>query len=106
MSVYLISEANIRNREKFAEEFVSIALHLLKECHGEYLARGYENAISIRGAPPESNVMFARFPDLDLLQSHLKKIDPLIDKVGSKYADFRIIAIEGLPVNITGRQTT
>ena len=106
MTFYLIAEANVRDKEGFNQKFAAVALQIFKECHGEFLARGYENAICIRGAPPESNVMLARFPDMDLLNEYLNKLDPLIEKVGKKYADFRIIAVEGLPVAFTGRHTT
>ena len=106
MTYYLIAEANVRDKEGFNQKFAAVGMHLCKECHGEYLARGYENAICVRGVPPESNVMLARFPDLDCLNDYLKKLDPLIEKIGKKCADFRIVAIEGLLVNMAGRQTT
>src|SRR6516225_1001066 len=105
MAFYIVAEANVRDQEGFKENFASVALQIFKECHGQLLARGYDNAIHVSGAPPEVNVLLASFPDLDLTQEYLKKIEPLIEKVGKKYADFRIIVVEGLPIGL-GRQTT
>ena len=45
MTFYLIAEANVRDKEGFNQKFAAVALQIFKECHGEFLARGYENAI-------------------------------------------------------------
>jgi uncharacterized protein (DUF1330 family) len=95
MSIFVIAETHVRDQEKFDREFVPLAASILNECHGEHLARGYENAIRVYGDPPQDRVVLVRFPDIDLFNTWLDKIEPAIEKVGSKYADIRIFAIDG-----------
>ncbi len=65
-------------------------------CGGKYLGGGFNKAISFSGSPPPNRVALLQFPDLAALKAFYAKDKQLETDVGSKYASFRGIGIEGV----------
>lgn len=48
------------------------------------------------GSPPPNRVVLLQFADMDMLKGFFAKDRQLETEVGSKYASFRVIGIEGI----------
>jgi uncharacterized protein (DUF1330 family) len=68
----------------------------IKEYGGKYLAGGFNKAISMSGLPPPTRVVLLQFPDMDTLKAFNVKQRQIEVDLGSKYASFRGIGIEGI----------
>ena len=68
----------------------------IKESGGKYIAGGFNKAIGLSGSPPPNRVVLLQFPDMDAVKAFYAKQHQLDADVGSKYASFREIAIEGI----------
>ena len=96
---YVIIEADVKNQDAFAKEYVPLALKALNG--GDYgykvLARGGRTA-SIDGEPPKKRVIVNTFTDLDkAVAAYSSPEYNAARAVGAKYADIRIFAVEGVP---------
>ena len=68
----------------------------IKEHGGKYLAGGPNKAISLSGSPPPNRVVLLQFADMDAVKAFNDKEGRLEADVGSKYASFRAVGIEGV----------
>jgi uncharacterized protein (DUF1330 family) len=80
----------------YAKDFLPKAQANIRENGGKYLAGGLNKAISMSGSPPPNRVVLLQFPDMDALKAFNVKQRQLEADVGSKYASFRAIGIEGV----------
>ena len=90
---YVIAEIDVIDQDGYAKEYVPAAL---KALNPKFLSRG-SKTLSFRGEPPKRIVVFA-FEDLDKAQAAFTSAaynDAWT--IGSKYAKFRIYAVEGVP---------
>jgi uncharacterized protein (DUF1330 family) len=62
----------------------------------KYLGGDFNKAIALAGAKPPNRVVLLQFPDMDALKAFYVKENQLEADVGSKYASFRAIGIEGV----------
>ena len=93
---YLFAEITVTDGYGYTRDFLPKSQANIKEYGGKYLAGSFNDAISLKGYPPPNRVVILEFPDMDALKAFYLKQDKFEDEVGSKYASFRVIAIEGV----------
>jgi uncharacterized protein (DUF1330 family) len=92
---YSWAEIDVKDQDGYAKDFLPKAQANIKESGGKYLAGGFNKAISMNGSPPPNRVVLLQFPDMEAVKAFNVKEHQLETDVGSKYASFRIIGIEG-----------
>lgn len=95
---YVVIEADVKNQEGFAKEYIPLALKALKGGSYGYkvLARNGKT-VSLDGAPPKKRVIINAFTDLDhAVAAYNSPEYNAARAVGRKYADIRMFAVEGL----------
>jgi uncharacterized protein (DUF1330 family) len=93
---YSVAEIDVRDQDGYNNEFLPKAQANIKAAGGKVIAGGFNKAIGLAGAPPPNRVVLVQFPDMDALKAFYDKQRPLEADVGSKYASFRVIGIEGV----------
>jgi len=93
---YVLAEIDVKDQDGYTRDFLPRAQANVKEFGGKYLAGGFNKAISEIGAPPPNRVVLLEFRDMDALNAFEDKEKRNVADVGSKYASFRVIAIEGI----------
>jgi len=89
---YVIAEIDVIDQDGYAREYQPAAL---KAISTKFLSRG-SKTISFKGEPPKRIVVFA-FDDLDQAQAAFtSEAYNQAYAIGSKYAKFRIFAVEGV----------
>jgi uncharacterized protein (DUF1330 family) len=53
-------------------------------------------AIGVVGAPPPNRVVLLQFPDIETVKAFEEKEGRNVAEVGSKYASFCVIGVEGV----------
>jgi uncharacterized protein (DUF1330 family) len=91
---YTFVEIDVKDQDGYAKDFLPKAQANIKEHGGKYLAGG--KAISLSGSPPPNRVVLLQFSDIVALEAFEAKQKQLEADVGSKYASFRAIGIEGV----------
>ena len=92
---YVWAEIDVKDQDGCTKDFLPKAQANIKESGGNYLAGGFNKAIGLSGSPPPSRVVLLQFPDIDAVKAFYVKEHQLETDVGSKYANFRIVGIEG-----------
>ena len=93
---YTFVEIDVKDQDGYTKDFLPKAQATIKEMGGKYLAGGFNNAINFSGSPPPNRVVLLQFPDIDTLKAFYVKEKKLETDVGSKYASFRGVGIEGV----------
>ena len=93
---YLVAEIDVKDQDGYTKDYLPKAQANIKESGGKYLGGGFNKAISFAGAPPPGRVVLLQFPDMDALKAFYAKEGRLQADVGSKYASFREVGIEGV----------
>lgn len=94
---YVIAEIDVKDQDGYTKDFLPKAQANIKEFGGKYLGGGGMNkAIGFIGAPPPNRVVLLQFPDLETVKAFEEKEGRNVAEVGSKYASFRVIGIEGV----------
>ena len=96
---YLFAEITVTDGYGYTRDFLPKSQANIKEYGGMYLAGSFNDAISLKGYPPPNRVVILEFPDMDALKEFYLKQGKFEDEVGSKYASFRVIAIQGVEQN-------
>jgi uncharacterized protein (DUF1330 family) len=96
LPAYSVAEIDVKDQDGYAKDFLPKAQANIRENGGKYLAGGLNKAISMSGSPPPNRVVLLQFPDMDALKAFNVKQRQLEADVGSKYASFRAIGIEGV----------
>jgi uncharacterized protein (DUF1330 family) len=90
---YVIAEIDVADQDGYAKEYQPAAV---KALNPKFLSRG-GNAISFKGEPPKRIVLFA-FENMDKAkEAFTSSAYNEAWTIGSKYAKFRIYAVEGVP---------
>jgi uncharacterized protein (DUF1330 family) len=93
---YVVVEIDVSNPDAYAKEFLPGAGKALTEGGIKFLARGGKS-IGIEGAPPKSRLVIAQFESLEKAQAaYTSPAYNEARKIGNKYAQFRIWAVEGV----------
>ena len=92
---YVIGEIDVTNQDGYAKEYQPAAIKAL-EAHGlKILSRG-SKSVSFKGEPPKRIVLFV-FENMDKAQAAFSSSAyNEAWAIGSKYAKFRIFAVEGV----------
>ena len=93
---YAFAEIDVKDKDGYTKDYLPKAQAYIKEFGGKYLGGGFNKSISFAGAPPPSRVVLLQFPDMDALKAFYAKEKGLQADVGSKFASFRSIGIEGV----------
>jgi uncharacterized protein (DUF1330 family) len=94
LPAYVIAQIDVKDRDGFNKDFLPKTQANMKEFGGKYLAGGYDKAIGLSGAAPPNRVVLVQFADMDTLKAFYEKQRPIEADAGSKYASFRIMAVE------------
>jgi uncharacterized protein (DUF1330 family) len=88
---YVIAEVDVMDQDGYAKEYVPAAM---KALNPKFLSRG-SNTLSFKGEPPKRIVLFA-FENMDKAkEAFTSSAYNEAWTIGSKYAKFRIFAVEG-----------
>ena len=92
---YVIGEIDIRDEAPFDKEYVPPAAKAVVDGGGKYIVRG-GRSVSFYGEPPKRIAIMA-FESLEKAEAAFRS-PAYTDakKIGDKYANFRIYAVEGL----------
>ena len=93
---YVFVEVDVKDQDGYKKDFLPKAQANIKEFGGKYIAGGFNKAISFSGSPPPSRVVLLQFANMDTLKAFEEKEQRNIADVGSKYASFRVLGIEGV----------
>ena len=93
---YVIAEIDVKDQDGYTKDFLPKAQANIKEFGGKYIGGGLNKAVSFVGAPPPNRVVLLQFPDMDTVKAFEDKEGRNVTEVGSKYASFRIVGIEGI----------
>jgi uncharacterized protein (DUF1330 family) len=93
--VYMIAINEVRNQEGYTKEYVPAAQKSVKEHGGVYVAAG--PGTQVTGNLPNGPVVILRWDSIEALQSWHNSPDfQAALKIGEKYAQFNIIAVDGV----------
>lgn len=92
---YVLAEITVKDQDGYAKDFLPKAQANIKEFGGKYIAGGFNKTINFTGAPPPNRVVLLQFRDMDTVKAFEEKEQRNVADVGSKYASFRVIGIEG-----------
>ncbi len=92
---FVLAEIDVKDQDGYAKDFLPKAQANIKEVGGKYLGGGFNKAIALAGAKPPNRVVLLQFPDMDAVKAFYDKEGRLEADVGSKYASFRAVGIEG-----------
>jgi uncharacterized protein (DUF1330 family) len=96
---YVWAEIDVKDWAGYNSNFLAQTQANIREGGGKYLAgnsyAGGPTAVSLSGPPPPDRVTLLQFADMEAVKEFYAKQRALEADVGSKYASFRVVAIEG-----------
>jgi uncharacterized protein (DUF1330 family) len=92
---YVVAEIDVTNPEPYEKEYVPIAAKAITDGGGKYLVRGGETA-AMYGEPPKPRIAVMAFESMEKALAAFNSSAYQAKKVGDKYANFRIYAVEGV----------
>ena len=94
---YTLAEIAVKDEDGYKKDFLPEAQRIIKEGGGIYLAGGFNKTTALSGTPPANRVVLIRYENMDALKKWWDGGGRDIqDKVGTKYATFRVFAIDGI----------
>jgi len=94
---YVVFEISVKDKDGYNNNFLKDAQKLIADHGGKYVAGGYDKTVSFSGAPLPNRVGILQFANMDTAKAWQDGGGRDIqEKVGSKYADFRVYAVEGV----------
>lgn len=95
--VYVIQEITVSNLEPHLKEFVQKARDLTKTSGRRSLTLGSGKVTSIEGEPQKSRIVIQQWESMEKIQAWRNSAEyKNLQKIGDKYAKFRIFTVEGL----------
>ena len=92
---FVLAEIDVKDQDGYTKDFLPKAQANIRESGGKYLAGIFNKAISLSGSPPPNRVVLLQFADMDAVKAFYVKEHALEADIGSKYASFRVIGVEG-----------
>jgi uncharacterized protein (DUF1330 family) len=92
---YVVVEVDVKDQDGYTNDFLPKAQANIREFGGKYIGGGLNKTIGFIGAPP-NRVVLLQFPDMETVKAFEDKEKRNAIEVGSKYASFRVIGIEGV----------
>lgn len=94
---FVVAEVAVKDRDGFGENFLKAARKDITDHGGKYLAGGYNKTLSLVGDEPPNRVVILQFANMDAVKEwNDQGAMDMENTVGSKYAKFRIYAVEGM----------
>ena len=94
---FVVAEVDVRDKAGFEENFLKAVRKDITDHGGKYLAGGYNKTMSLVGTEPPNRVVILQFPNMDSVKTWQDEgAMDMENTVGSKYAKFRIYAVEGV----------
>lgn len=94
---FLVAEIAVKDQEGYEKNFLNWAQKDISDHGAKYLAGGYNKTMSLAGSEPPSRVVILQFANMDAVKAwHEQGFGDMENSVGSKYASFRIYAVEGV----------
>jgi uncharacterized protein (DUF1330 family) len=94
---YVVAEVAVKDKVGFEENFLKPTMKDIADHGGKYLAGGYNKTLSLSGAEPPNRVVIVQFANMDAVKAWRDQgAMDMENTVGSKYASFRIYAVEGV----------
>jgi len=94
---YVVAEVAVKDKAGFEENFLKATRKDIADHGGKYLAGGYNKTLSLSGAEPPNRVVIVQFENMDAVKTWRDQgAMDMENSVGSKYATFRIYAVEGV----------
>jgi uncharacterized protein (DUF1330 family) len=94
---YVVAEIEVKNPTPYDKEYVPAAMRAIADGGGKYIVRGGETA-ALYGEPPKPRIAIMVFENMEKAKAAFDSAGyKAAKKVGDKYANFRIYAVEGLP---------
>jgi uncharacterized protein (DUF1330 family) len=93
---YTIAQVNVKDPDGYKKDFLPVVMKGIEAAGAKYIVRGGKTE-SFSGEPPPNRVAVLQFESLDKAKAWWKSpANQEANKIGEKYADFRVYAIEGL----------
>jgi len=93
---YVVAEIDVTNPEPYEKEYVPRAAKAITDGGGKYIVRGGKTA-AIYGEPHQPRIAVMAFESMEKAQAAFNSSAyKEAKKVGDKYANFRVYAVEGL----------
>jgi uncharacterized protein (DUF1330 family) len=93
---FVVSEIEVKDQKGYEENFLKATKNDISNHGGKYLAGGYNKTLSLVGDPPPNRVVILQFPNMDEVKAWREEgAMDMENTIGSKYASFRIYAVEG-----------
>ena len=94
---FVVAEIAVRDVEGYDENFQKATQKDILNHGGKYLVGGYNKTVSLVGDPPPNRVVILQFPNMDAVKEWREEgAMDMENTIGSKYAKFRIYAVEGV----------
>ena len=92
----VVAEIAVRDQKGYDENFLKATQKDITGHGGKYLAGGYNKTVSLVGDAPPNRVVILQFANMDAVKEWQDQgaLD-MENTVGSKYAKFRVYAVEG-----------
>jgi uncharacterized protein (DUF1330 family) len=93
---YVVAEIDVTNPEPYDREYVPPAAKAVTDGGGKYLVRG-GRTVAIYGEPPKTRIAVMAFENMEkALAAFDSPAFKAAKKLGDKYANFRVYAVEGV----------
>jgi uncharacterized protein (DUF1330 family) len=94
---FVVSEIDVKDQKGYDENFLKATRKDISGHGGKYLAGGYNRTVSLIGDPPPNRVVILQFANMDEVKAWQDQgAMDMENTVGSKYAKFRVYAVEGV----------
>jgi uncharacterized protein (DUF1330 family) len=94
---FVVAEITVKDQEGYDKNYQKATQKDILDHGGKYLAGGYNRTLSLVGAEPPNRVVILQFPNMDAVKEWRDQgAMDMENTVGTKYASFRIYAVEGV----------
>jgi uncharacterized protein (DUF1330 family) len=94
---FVVAEVDVRDKAGFEANFLKPTQKDIADHGGKYLAGGYDKTLSLVGEAPKNRVVILQFANMDAVKEWRDQgAMDLENTVGTKYASFRIYAVEAV----------
>jgi uncharacterized protein (DUF1330 family) len=93
---FVVAEIAVRDKDGYEKNYLNPTRKDIADHGGKYLAGGYDKTLSLVGSEPPNRVIIVQFPNMDAVKAWREQgAMDMENTVGTKYASFRIYAVEG-----------
>jgi uncharacterized protein (DUF1330 family) len=94
---FVVAEIAVKDEKGYDENFQKATQKDILNHGGKYLAGAYNKTVSLVGEPPPNRVVILQFANMDAVKEWREQgAMDMENTIGSKYAKFRIYAVEGV----------